>query len=446
MAMNNSNYGYPPSGYSSPYSSTPTGIRAQRPRFGYSGPSLYPRPRSSASKPNPDSFSDSMINNYGTSASRIDSSFNSENGNSYSDTYNSTGSNYYSANDSFSHGQAYGDVPMMRNDMNMLRDNTGIRYDNSALMRNINYDAYDYSGIRPLPRNDVPSSGIFPKPASQFGPGKFNYNSTFGKNNTGEFKGNFTKNSNFGDKNKPVFARKFGKAKRMATTGIVGKALRCELCSLDFTSQIPYDMHIRGSKHAKKLKAKTALSAVQSQVDNTSVKSQDGEKSFFCELCNVKANSSLQLQTHLDGSKHKNKLQPKESKEAIPQEVGEKSEANTPVNGKTNGSLVRSLPSDFGEPQPSKLAKFACDVCNVSVNSEIQLQQHLTSKKHQNKLEGKPVIKGKRVKTENAATNDANVPAVETAEVKDDASNETSTKVVGVKTLASSFVQGETLH
>lgn len=40
-----------------------------------------------------------------------------------------------------------------------------------------------------------------------------------------------------------------------------------------------------------------------------------------------------------------------------------------------NGSLVRPLPSDFGEPQPSKLVKYACEVCNVAVNSEIQLQQ-----------------------------------------------------------------------
>lgn len=40
-----------------------------------------------------------------------------------------------------------------------------------------------------------------------------------------------------------------------------------------------------------------------------------------------------------------------------------------------NGSLVRPLPSDFGEPQPSKLIKYACEVCNVAVNSEVQLQQ-----------------------------------------------------------------------
>ena len=40
-----------------------------------------------------------------------------------------------------------------------------------------------------------------------------------------------------------------------------------------------------------------------------------------------------------------------------------------------NGSLVRTLPSDFGEPQPSKITKYACEVCNVAVNSETQLQQ-----------------------------------------------------------------------
>lgn len=110
--MNNSYFGLPTTGYSSPpnpspYSSTPHGIRSQRPRFGFSGPSLYPRPRSSASKPNPDSLSDSMINNYGTSTSQFDTSFSIENGSPYDDSYNTSGSIYYSANDTFSHGQSY---------------------------------------------------------------------------------------------------------------------------------------------------------------------------------------------------------------------------------------------------------------------------------------------------------------------------------------------------
>lgn len=171
---NNTNYGYSPSGYPSPYSSTPTGIRTQRPRFGYSAPSMYPRPRSSASKPNPDSFSDSMINNYGTSTSHIDSSFNSENGNSYDDSYNS---NYYTANESFYSN----DQP---SNTSMMKDNS-MMYDGPSMLR-----GNAGRGERAIGRGGIQmqSSALLSEPTSQFS--KY---PTFNMNNSGEFKGNFQK-------------------------------------------------------------------------------------------------------------------------------------------------------------------------------------------------------------------------------------------------------------
>lgn len=188
--MNNSNYGYPSPGFSSPYSSTPAGMRTQRPRFGYSGPSLYPRPRSSASKPNPDSFSDSMINNYGNSP-RIDTSYSSENGNSYNDSYANSSSNYYSANDSFYSNSSRGELPLVRDesmrvDAGVLRDNSMMYGDtmrgNSGMMRN----------EKPMGYGEMQNSGILPNPS--YGQPKFPYkNSTLIADSIGEYTGNYQK-------------------------------------------------------------------------------------------------------------------------------------------------------------------------------------------------------------------------------------------------------------
>lgn len=224
----------------------------------------------------------------------------------------------------------------------------------------------------------------------------------------------------------------------------------CSVCSIDFTSSIPYEMHLRGAKHAKKLKLQDAYHLIQMQVAQNKEIAPVG-KSFRCDLCNITANSSLQLQTHLDGTKHKNKLlllqQPKEKKEESD---------SSEVNGKSNGSsLIRPLPAEFGEPQPSKVCKFSCDTCSLTVNSDIQLQQHLTSKKHQAKVEGKPLQKKKFKKkssdddkAENETDTEAATLTSDNFETNAEETNTTEPRkmIMGVKTLSASFVQGDTLQ
>lgn len=106
---------------SPPFASTPL-INRSRPRFAYSGPPNYPRPGSSASKPNPsgsfaelmrsryipsDNMSDSMINNCGDSMQYMDTTFQNDNPSFRSDYDSSTSfqsqnsSLYYSCNESF---------------------------------------------------------------------------------------------------------------------------------------------------------------------------------------------------------------------------------------------------------------------------------------------------------------------------------------------------------
>ncbi|GFW04383.1 zinc finger protein [Trichonephila clavipes] len=126
-----------------------------------------------------------------------------------------------------------------------------------------------------------------------------------------------------------------------------------------------------------------------------------------------------------------------------------------------NGSaVIRPLPAEFGEPQPTKIFKFSCETCNLSVNSDIQLQQHLASKKHQAKVEGKPIQRKKlkrkksdddkaedEIKTDKDATKAAAITGdTLDTDVKETNSAEPRKMIMGVKTLSASFVQGDTLQ
>ncbi|CAL1278189.1 unnamed protein product [Larinioides sclopetarius] len=519
--MYNPNYGYSPAPShqpptSLPFSSTPSNVRPQRPRFGHPGPASYPRPRSSASKPNPVSYPESARGQYGNSEDYIDNMRNkypmtSDLCNSYQDEYpkfesyadspirNSYGNTsdgymnssmrsvYGSVSDNFmstpprsSFGNSDAYVDGMRGPTDSMVNN----YSNSnnrsmdasfSSMNNSSQNSTAYftcnesfyeSPKRPL----FPGNSPFPHSPSKFPLKSVGYNAENRPDFQRRFqnkKDKFKADSSLAIKPVSIYDNRRGPRKKTMASK---SEWRCTVCNIDFTSGIPYEMHLRGAKHAKKLKLQDALQSIQSQVAQSKEIAPVG-KSFRCELCNITANSSLQLQTHLDGTKHKTKLlQQQQSKEKKPET---ESEVEPEVNGKSNGAaVVRPLPTEFGEPQQAKMCKFSCDICNLILNSEIQLQQHLTSKKHQAKVEGKPYQKRKfkrkkdddenEEKTEaepktvddvtesNAATETTTQePATsETSETKTETSNtgEARKMVVGVKTLSASFVQGDTLQ
>ncbi|GFR24299.1 zinc finger protein [Trichonephila clavata] len=547
MATYNSNFGYPPGpshqqSTSLPFTSTPSNIRPQRPRFAFSGYSSYPRPRSSASKPNPDCFSenlrnnyegydekcnvkfpmtsnlsnsyprecsgpesfsnspirnsygnssesllstpsrssfgnsnnyndnlrvmpsDSMVNNYGNSKDRMEFSYSSGNNSLYPNNSNSLHSlnetTYYSCNESFYESPKkspyLGNVPSTN-----FSSSSSLPYSIAKPpLISINPDRMsinpDRISINPDRISINPDRISINPDRISINPDRISINpdrrpdfQEHFKNKKDQFKADSSR------KQKPFYEKKFNQEKKPMATKNVN---HCSVCSIDFTSSIPYEMHLRGAKHAKKLKLQDAYHLIQKQVAQNTEIAPD-LKSFRCDLCNITANSSLQLQTHLDGTKHKNKsLQLQQSKE-------KKEESDsTEVNGKSNGSaVIRPLPAEFGEPQPTKICKFSCETCNLTVNSDIQLQQHLASKKHQAKVEGKPIQRKKfkskkseddkaedEIKT-NAEADDATQAAAITGDtldtnVKETNSTEPRKMIKGVKTLSASFVQGDTLQ
>lgn len=82
--------------------------------------------------------------------------------------------------------------------------------------------------------------------------------------------------------------------------------VRCEDCDLSFTSQTVLDTHLQGARHAKQVRSKNIMATLEeTKISFTKDEETNGLK---CNVCNVCLNSIQQLQTHLNGSRHKKKL------------------------------------------------------------------------------------------------------------------------------------------
>ncbi|XP_066045927.1 zinc finger protein 385B isoform X4 [Chamaea fasciata] len=224
------------------------------------------------------------------------------------------------------------------------------------------------------------------------------------------------------------------------------QVISCNVCQLRFNSDSQAEAHYKGSKHAKKVKALEATknkpkvgsskdsakvntgcsatpvtanisdksedkgkekSSSVSQQSNTEVdpfvpkpgvapaapasssKSTNGaantvteseeekaKKLLYCSLCKVAVNSLSQLEAHNTGSKHK-----------------------TMVEARNGAGPIKSYPRPGSRMKVQNGSKgsglqnktFHCEICDVHVNSEIQLKQHISSRRHKDRVAGKPM-------------------------------------------------------
>nr|XP_046274015.1 zinc finger protein 385D-like isoform X2 [Scatophagus argus] len=237
------------------------------------------------------------------------------------------------------------------------------------------------------------------------------------------------------------------------TSPLKRKASSCGVCRLRFNSEVQASSHYSGTKHAKRLKALDApdskirtsepvtkettlqiLSSPCSQPSSSDTTSgepsgpnliseeapstgspsetmktshdpslspcpktpeketqRDGEaeaapegeteeekaiRLLYCSLCKVAVNSASQLQAHNGGTKHKTMLEARSGDGAI------KSFPRTGVKAKL------AAPSELSTGLQNKT--FHCEICDVHVNSETQLKQHISSRRHKDRAAGKP--------------------------------------------------------
>ncbi|XP_024917484.1 LOW QUALITY PROTEIN: zinc finger protein 385D [Cynoglossus semilaevis] len=97
---------------------------------------------------------------------------------------------------------------------------------------------------------------------------------------------------------------------------------------------------------------------------------------LYCSLCKVAVNSASQLEAHNSGTKHKTMLEARSGVGSI------KSFPRPGVKSKL------AAPSKSSTGLQNKT--FYCETCDVHVNSETQLKQHISSRRHKDRAAGKP--------------------------------------------------------
>ncbi|XP_064205085.1 zinc finger protein 385D-like [Anguilla rostrata] len=103
---------------------------------------------------------------------------------------------------------------------------------------------------------------------------------------------------------------------------------------------------------------------------------EKAKRLLYCSLCKVAVNSASQLEAHNSGTKHKTMLEARSGAGAI---------KSFPRQG-VKGRLASPTTSATGLQNKT----FFCEICDVHVNSETQLKQHISSRRHKDRAAGKP--------------------------------------------------------
>ncbi|XP_006499519.1 zinc finger protein 385B isoform X3 [Mus musculus] len=227
------------------------------------------------------------------------------------------------------------------------------------------------------------------------------------------------------------------------------QVISCNVCQLRFNSDSQAEAHYKGSKHAKKVKALEATKnkpkmvpskdsakanpscSIRPGTGDSSDKSEDkgkikatsssqpsgseggsfllksgttplplgaiaspskstngapgsvaeseeekAKKLLYCSLCKVAVNSLSQLEAHNTGSKHKTMVEARNGAGPI-------------KSYPRPGSRLKVQNGSKGSGLQNKM--FHCEICDVHVNSEIQLKQHISSRRHKDRVAGKPL-------------------------------------------------------
>ncbi|CAL8371270.1 unnamed protein product [Boreogadus saida] len=107
---------------------------------------------------------------------------------------------------------------------------------------------------------------------------------------------------------------------------------------------------------------------------------------LYCSLCKVAVNSASQLQAHNSGTKHSTMLEARRGGGAIKSFPRSGVKAKYAAAAAGAGPTMAALDASTGLQNMT----FHCQICDVHVNSETQLKQHISSRRHKDRAAGKP--------------------------------------------------------
>ncbi|CAH2282764.1 zinc finger 385D [Pelobates cultripes] len=124
--------------------------------------------------------------------------------------------------------------------------------------------------------------------------------------------------------------------------------------------------HCKGTKHAKKLKA---LEAMKNKQKSAAVK--DNAKTIYTTI----PTNTINGNSEKTGTKHKTMVEARNGSGTIKAFPRAGIKGRVPINKGSTGLQNKT---------------FHCEICDVHVNSETQLKQHISSRRHKDRAAGKP--------------------------------------------------------
>ncbi|XP_053265961.1 zinc finger protein 385D isoform X8 [Podarcis raffonei] len=125
----------------------------------------------------------------------------------------------------------------------------------------------------------------------------------------------------------------------------------------------------------EKLPTVAASSSNTTTCSSGETEEEKAKRLLYCSLCKVAVNSASQLEAHNSGTKHKTMLEARNGSGTIKAFPRAGVKGKGPIN-KGNTGLQNKT--------------FHCEICDVHVNSETQLKQHISSRRHKDRAAGKP--------------------------------------------------------
>ncbi|KAL2084436.1 hypothetical protein ACEWY4_019954 [Coilia grayii] len=115
----------------------------------------------------------------------------------------------------------------------------------------------------------------------------------------------------------------------------------------------------------------------EKEAEPAETEEEKARRLLYCSLCKVAVNSPSQLEAHNSGTKHKTMLEARSGTGSIKSfpRAGVKSKPPAPSTAAATGLQNKT---------------FHCETCDVHVNSETQLKQHISSRRHKDRAAGKP--------------------------------------------------------
>ncbi|XP_075947078.1 zinc finger protein 385A [Anarhichas minor] len=148
--------------------------------------------------------------------------------------------------------------------------------------------------------------------------------------------------------------------------------ISCNVCQIRFNSESQAEAHYKGNRHARRVKG----------IETSKSRPQEGDKPHTVPPTSspsppIALGTALDSMPNKAGTKHKTILEARSGLGPIkayprlgPNTIGE--QGGGPVDPNTQERT------------------FHCEICNVRVNSELQLKQHISSRRHRDGMAGKP--------------------------------------------------------